>query len=327
MPQGNFFTSKVKGTSQFWQGLHKVKHLFKWGAIHKVKNGSKTFFWEDVWIGDSLLKLQFPSLFCICEDSKVLVQDCFFDDSWSINFRRTLTEQEGACWEQLLQLLQEIHLEEDVDDDVSWALDSSKSFTTKSLYRFLTFRGVCLAQGENIWKIKLPLKIKIFLWQMSHDKLQSATALAHRGWKGSDKCVLCGQTETTKHIFFECSLAKFTWCCLRDIFELGGFPTSWQDLQGRWFSRKLNLPKHTSLFLFAGVAWALWNVRNKMAIEKSFPNNPLIVIRRAITFLQKWRPLLKTSDGERVNGILEKMEVWLGSYRLNSFLLSDIVEL
>jgi len=31
-----FFDSNVKGNSQFWQNLHKVKHLFKWGAILRV---------------------------------------------------------------------------------------------------------------------------------------------------------------------------------------------------------------------------------------------------------------------------------------------------
>lgn len=31
MPDDNFFNSKSRETSQFWQGLHKVKHLFKWG--------------------------------------------------------------------------------------------------------------------------------------------------------------------------------------------------------------------------------------------------------------------------------------------------------
>ena len=53
MPDGNFFNSKYKGTSQFWQGLHKVKHLFKWGALYKVGDGSLTAFWDDVWLGQS----------------------------------------------------------------------------------------------------------------------------------------------------------------------------------------------------------------------------------------------------------------------------------
>jgi hypothetical protein len=34
-----FFDSNTIGSSQFWKWLHKVKHLFKWGAIFKVENG------------------------------------------------------------------------------------------------------------------------------------------------------------------------------------------------------------------------------------------------------------------------------------------------
>jgi hypothetical protein len=30
-----FFDSRTKGVSQFWQGLHKVKHLFKGGLRSK----------------------------------------------------------------------------------------------------------------------------------------------------------------------------------------------------------------------------------------------------------------------------------------------------
>jgi hypothetical protein len=59
MQDGNFFNSKCRGASQFWQGLHKVKHLFKWGAEHRVRSRGQTFFWEDVWLGGTPLKIQF----------------------------------------------------------------------------------------------------------------------------------------------------------------------------------------------------------------------------------------------------------------------------
>lgn len=39
MHEDMFFCSKSKGASQFLQGLHKVKHLFKWGAYYKVNRG------------------------------------------------------------------------------------------------------------------------------------------------------------------------------------------------------------------------------------------------------------------------------------------------
>lgn len=44
MPEDNFFLSKTKGVSEFWQGLHKVKHLFHWGTIHIVRNGKGPCF-------------------------------------------------------------------------------------------------------------------------------------------------------------------------------------------------------------------------------------------------------------------------------------------
>ena len=39
MSEGSFFDSNIKGSSQFWQGLHKIKHLFKWGRFLELKMG------------------------------------------------------------------------------------------------------------------------------------------------------------------------------------------------------------------------------------------------------------------------------------------------
>ena len=181
MPNGNFFNSKCKGTSQLWQGLHKVKHLFKWGAIHKVGDGSLTSFWSDVWLGQSPLKIQFSDLFRICTDPSAMVADCYADNGWLINFRRSLSLEENVSWVELLSILQNVNLDQEVRDDVTWALDNSKIFTTKSLYRFITHRGVCIPASEDVWKSKLPLKIKVFMWQLQHNKLQVATSL-ERGY-------------------------------------------------------------------------------------------------------------------------------------------------
>ncbi|KAL5681384.1 hypothetical protein ACJX0J_007769 [Zea mays] len=61
----NFFKSKTKGASQFWQGLHKR-------VVNIVRNGEGTLFWKDTWMG---------------EDKDVLVADCFDgDNGWSLVF-------------------------------------------------------------------------------------------------------------------------------------------------------------------------------------------------------------------------------------------------
>jgi hypothetical protein len=52
------------------------------------------------------------------------------------------------------------------------------------------------------------------------------------------------------------------------------------------------------MFIFAGFGWALWTSRNKMAIEKSFPQMPTDVIYNAISLMQKWSILLKKGGGQ-----------------------------
>ena len=86
--------------------------------------------------------------------------------------------------------------------------------------------------SEDVWKSKLPLKIKIFMWQLKYNKLQVATSLKKRGWEGGIHCCLCGKVETTNHVFFECSISRFAWCCLRDALGRTGCPIDLSDLMG-----------------------------------------------------------------------------------------------
>ena len=75
---------------------------------------------------------------------------------------------------------------------VIWALESNKRFSTKSLYRFLTDCGVASKMASYIWKAKLPVKIKVFLWQIFNNKLQVAQSLIKRGGKAAGAAVCVG---------------------------------------------------------------------------------------------------------------------------------------
>jgi hypothetical protein len=55
----------------------------------------------------------------------------------------------------------------------------------------------------------IPLKIRIFLWHVFQNKIQTDQQLKARNWKGSELCALCGKKEDVEHLFFSCSLAKF----------------------------------------------------------------------------------------------------------------------
>jgi hypothetical protein len=62
-----------------------------------------------------------------------------------------------------------------------------------------------------VWKLRLPLKIKIFLWYLKKGVLLTRDNLIKRKWKGESKCCFCNNNETIQHVFFECHVAKFAW--------------------------------------------------------------------------------------------------------------------
>lgn len=129
-----------------------------------------------------------------------MVAECSSEHGWDIGLRRSLSHHDLPQWQEtMIQLqgslshhdlpqwqepmiqLQGIHLQKNANDEVKWDMDKSKSLSTKSLYMFLTDGGVCSRTALSIWKFKVPMKIKVFLWQLFNNKLQAAAILKRRG--------------------------------------------------------------------------------------------------------------------------------------------------
>jgi hypothetical protein len=138
----NLFSSKTKGSSQFWQGLHKVKHLFKRGATFEIGDGNHCLSWQDCWLYDVLLKIYHEELYKMARHLICYVSDCWVEQDLFVDFRRALSSEEFQRWTLIYDELQHISLDEANSDKVIWALEKSKYFLTKSLYRFLTSRGM-----------------------------------------------------------------------------------------------------------------------------------------------------------------------------------------
>lgn len=128
-----------------------------------------------------------------------------------MDFRRSLTAPEYNNWIELTNSLQGCTLESQVADAISWALEPKGQYSTKSLYRFQTDWGMPSRVAGVIWKCKIPLKIKFFLWQVFHNKLQIAGNLANKGWRGNINCFICDCVKSINHLFFKCHLARLVW--------------------------------------------------------------------------------------------------------------------
>jgi hypothetical protein len=122
----------------------------------------------------------------------VPVSECCERGEWSIDLVRPLNDSDFCLWEELHTELRE-HNTSQGRDLVFWALDNSRRFTTKSLYRFRTDGGVKNPIYKK-WNCKVPLKIKVFLWQIYNGKIQAVAMLEKKSGR-VESCVLCVGTE------------------------------------------------------------------------------------------------------------------------------------
>ncbi len=97
-------------------------------------------------------------------------------------------------------------------DGVRWRWDRGGRFSARSAYNFLVFDAVDDNRVKHLWSIKIPPKVKIFLWIAARNRLLTADNLAKRGWIGPSVCCLCGRaSENLEHLFFQCSFASHVW--------------------------------------------------------------------------------------------------------------------
>jgi hypothetical protein len=74
------------------------------------------------------------------------------------------------------------------------------------LYNALILPDSLVYDNKKIWKMKIPLKNKIFAWYLCRGVILTKDNLIKRNWHGSKTCVFCSQDEIIKHLFFNATL-------------------------------------------------------------------------------------------------------------------------
>lgn len=144
--------------SAFWKGLMEVKQEFFAREFFKVGNGLNTLFWEDIWLGNTPLAQQYPSLYNIVHHKNVTVAQVLTQSPLNITFRRMLIGNKWNSWLQLCRRLMLVQLSEE-DDRFVWNLTTNGLFTVKSMYEDLMCDHTPFLR-KYLWKVKISLKIK-----------------------------------------------------------------------------------------------------------------------------------------------------------------------
>ena len=135
-------------------------------------------------------------------------------------------------------------------DKPLWMLTTDRKFSVKSLYKYLIKTDVGFPRNF-LWKIKVPAKIRFFLWLMVRKNVLTRDNLLKRGWKGDKHCVFCGKDETIDHLFFLCSVAKTIWALVRCAFDLKCTPRDLNDCLGKWLK---NFQKDSKKLILVGIS-------------------------------------------------------------------------
>ena len=141
----------------------------------KVKDGSQIRFWMDTWLENQPLKDKFPSLFNIVRRKQDSVATVLASIPLNISFRRNLGGRNLRDWHRIVASLQDVNLQGERDVFV-WALHSSGTFSVKSMYAALINNRVRVSQ--DLWQIKIPSRIKIFLWYLKRGVILTKDNLA-----------------------------------------------------------------------------------------------------------------------------------------------------
>jgi hypothetical protein len=141
--------------------------------------------------------------------------------------------------------------------------------------------------------------------------------------KGEVNCKLCGVPEDADHLMFTWPLAMFMWAFLSETLGWDGYPRSVNELLAEWLPRKFGTKYKMGLTCFAGFAWALWNMRNKLCFLRVFCLIGLLILA-SFFFVQKWKILMRPGDKLKIEALAGRVLEAAKVFRSSGNAVSDV---
>jgi len=171
-----------------------------------------------------------------------------------MQFRWSVIGERWDRWLHIVCRLMEVNLS-DVPDTLQWKLSRSRVFSVKSMYTDLINTGT-IPRTVHIWKVKVPLKIKVFIWFVHKGVILTKDNLVKRKWEGSKRCCFCDQDETIEHLFIKCPLAKLLWRTIHVTFNITP-PRTISHLFDNWLT---GVEPKSAAHIRVGACALLWSL-------------------------------------------------------------------
>jgi hypothetical protein len=174
-------------------------------------------------------------------------------------------------------------------DRLIWLGTKSGLFSVRSAYHLCMelhqkSKGDCSnpvkrdGYWQDIWSLKAPNSVKMFLWRASRNILPTKSNLFLKRVVDSKTCPCCLiEDEDVLHALWSCPAAQDIWGCGQQIFQKSSFiGTSFQQLF-RYFSDRLC---NEDLVLMAFLCQRIWFRRNRIVFDTKWIH-PSTVVKQA----------------------------------------------
>ncbi|GJT28119.1 RNA-directed DNA polymerase, eukaryota [Tanacetum coccineum] len=267
------------------QGVDLISHCKK-----RVGNGMMTRFWNDIWIGNTQLRYLFPRIYALEVNKMCTVADKL-QGSVDLSLRHTIRggiETQQLC--HLQDFLGQVMLSNSVDRWV-WDLNGSKVFRVKDVRNLLDESFLPKDATATRWIKYMPIKINVFSWTVSLDRLPTRLNLERRNVQVPYlMCPICNSAlEDTSHLLFSCGLATDVVRLVCRWWDLVWTPLGSYSEWLSWFNSVRLGSKVKELLegVFYVSWWCLWNFRNQLLFAAQNPRKDVLfddIVTRSFTW-------------------------------------------
>ncbi|XP_026378338.1 uncharacterized protein LOC113272755 [Papaver somniferum] len=201
-------------TSWTWKGIELGLSILQQNYCMEVNNGKGTKIWVDVWVIGLNSKVEplRPSHLNYVYVSEMIIEE---SNSWNTSLLDTLFSQD------IMDKIKKMKLFVQEEDTIKWTPSKDGNFIVKSACNKLMEAMVQQQTALNIvpttvwrepWKMKLPHRIKLFIWKCLKGIVPTRLRLSQAMQDIETHCEICKhEEESLYHLLISCNHAKAVW--------------------------------------------------------------------------------------------------------------------
>ncbi|KAA3457895.1 reverse transcriptase [Gossypium australe] len=267
-PNENFLNSRLGNAHSYvWQSIWATKDSLQRGLIWRVGTGRGISISEDAWI-PNYSNGRLMSRFVNLQSDSVAELINSSNREWDRELILNTFPADVADLILRIPLSQNPHV-----DLLAWHGEPSGEFSVRSSYKLLqNVDPTAYALQSNyrdfyrkLWRIDIPIKIKIFIWKSSWNYLATKANMLICRLAVNSLCPRCGLAEENmNHLFRICPVSEEIWRNLT-VLDTSFFT---QEEFGDWLTMVLLSLPSEQCRTFCVTMWAIWGDRNSRIHDK-----------------------------------------------------------